>query len=316
MTLQQVDTWRLWLQRNISVVSLGQFFYFFDGGGGLNWQLRRDTVAAASVCFDWQAPLIGIDTATRCVSVLRLLISSGIQRRPQPPPCCHHCSETGVTMIKSALKRTQCAGDVHATAICCVYLHASNFKCVHVSGCGCTQVSHHPDCIAIVFTSAPLLHLLISHSSPTHLSAPTSSMNLHSKQEQNKGLLAALTAAEVLVGRTNIRSLPFFWIENYCCAFFTNRSFFFMWQNCGRLSIFRLVFWASLPLDSSRRTDYKRYGGRLSRGFVLISMELRQGCCDILSARGPVCGSVSSSVGWAPYDCSLTFASRGRWQVI
>lgn len=47
----------------------------------------------------------------------------------------------------------------------------------------CTRLSHYPDCIAIVFTSARLLHPLISHSSPTHLSVPASPVNLHSKRK-------------------------------------------------------------------------------------------------------------------------------------
>lgn len=53
-----------------------------------------------------------------------------------------------------------------------------------------------------------------------------------------------------------------------------------------------------------------------SHCFVLISMERDRGCCDILSACGLDWCSVSSTVGWTPYDCALTFASWGRWQVI
>lgn len=49
---------------------------------------------------------------------------------------------------------------------------------------------------------------------------------------------------------------------------------------------------------------------------VLIIKERDRGCCDILSACGLDWRSVSTTVGWTPYDCALTFASWGRWQVI
>lgn len=107
----------------------------------LRQQLCRDWAAMASVCCerspDWQAPLIGIDAATRYVSMLWLLISPGVQRRPQPPPCCHRCSEMGVTVIKFALKHGLHAVHMCVRAICCVCLHAFEIKCVWV----CTGLS-------------------------------------------------------------------------------------------------------------------------------------------------------------------------------
>lgn len=156
----------------------------------LQWQSDGGVSPLWAQHVDWQAPLIGIDVATRCVSVLWLLISPGIQRRSQPLPCCYHRSEMGVTMIKSSFKHSLCVVCICVSVMwrVCVFLISSSSVCVcaWVYVCGWTWVPHRPDCIAIVFTSAPLLHPLISHSTPTHLSPPASPLNLHSTQNKRQ----------------------------------------------------------------------------------------------------------------------------------
>lgn len=159
------------LRENIVLVSFGRFIW-------LRRQLCSGRVASA--CCDWQALLIGIDAATRCVSMLWLFISPGTQRRPRPPPSCYHRFEMGVTVITSAL----CSVHLRDCDLTCVCMLPSSSACLCVGVRGCPRVSHHPDCIAAVFTSAPLLHPLISHSTPTHLSPPAPPLNLHSTQNK------------------------------------------------------------------------------------------------------------------------------------
>lgn len=161
---------------------------------------------------DWQAPLIGIDVATRCVSVLWLLILPGIQRRPRPLPCCYHRSEMGVTLIKSAPRHSLCVACICVTVTWRVCLHLSLCVCMWVCISGCTQVSPPSRLFCCIgFTFAPLIHTLISHSTPTHLPPPASPLNLRSTQNQH------LQWQLRLGGMAKIWS--HFWRENYGSAF-------------------------------------------------------------------------------------------------
>lgn len=106
----------------------------------LQWQSGGGVSSLWARRVDWQAPQIGIDVATRCVSVLWLLISPGIQRRPAPPPCCR--SEMGVTMIKSSLKhRLVCSVHQRECDMTCV-LACSRVQ-VRVCICRCACVGVH-----------------------------------------------------------------------------------------------------------------------------------------------------------------------------
>lgn len=200
LLLQHVFTWGadkwfrrilVWSALAIYLAETAALQWLSGGSVSLLWARR----------IDWQAPLIGIDVATRCVSVLWLLISPGTQRWLQPPPCCHHRSKMGVTMIKSALKHRLNESNLMYMCVC-----VCTWECM----CGCTRVPQCPDCIAIVFTSDSLLHPLISHSSPTHLCAPASPVNLLSKQ--NNRLQWQLHKCWACMAK--IRSLSCFWGEN------------------------------------------------------------------------------------------------------
>lgn len=114
------------------VVSFGPFIWLrrqLCSGSGVSglWERR----------VDWQAALIRIDVATRCVSALWLLISLGTRRRPQLPPCCYHRSKMGVTMIKSALKHSLC---VVCICLCATWRVRSK---VRVCVCGSARVGVH-----------------------------------------------------------------------------------------------------------------------------------------------------------------------------
>lgn len=185
LLLQHVFTWGadkwfrrilVWSALAIYLAETAALQWLSGGSVSLLWARR----------IDWQAPLIGIDVATRCVSVLWLLISPGTQRWLQPPPCCHHRSKMGVTMIKSALKHR---------------LNESNlmYMCV----CVCVDVGVH----VWVYTGPSMSRLYCNSvylwlsPPPTHQSLLTNS-SLRSRLSCEPTLKAkqppAVTAAQVL----------------------------------------------------------------------------------------------------------------------
>lgn len=78
------------------------------------------------------------------------------------------------------------------------------------SVCGCTRVSHHPDCIAIVFTSAPLS----THSSVTPHQLISPLPPLLWTYTQREKMLAAVTAVKGWVAELIYDLITCFWIQN------------------------------------------------------------------------------------------------------
>lgn len=121
--------------------------------------------------------------------------------------CSHrHAATTAPRWVSPWLNLPSNTGWMRATWCICVCVCVCTWECM----CGCTRVPQCPDCIAIVFTSDSLLHPLISHSSPTHLCAPASPVNLLSKQ--NNRLQWQLHKCWACMAK--IRSLSCFWGEN------------------------------------------------------------------------------------------------------
>lgn len=183
----------------------------------LRWQSGGGVSPLWAQLVDWQAPLIGIDVATRCVSVLWLLISPGVQRRPPPAPCCY--SEIGVTMIKSSLKHSLCVEFIlHECDMTCV------FACSQVQVCACAYVG------VLVWVcrglSASRLYCdsvyLCPSPTPTHQSLHTNSSlssRLSSEPTLNTKQMPAVTAAKVLGGTAKIWSFLCSWREHCGLAF-------------------------------------------------------------------------------------------------
>lgn len=184
-------------------------------------------------------------------------------RAPKDGHSHRHAATTAPRWVSPWLNLPSNTGWVGATwcVRVCVLPSFQVCVCMWECVCGCTRVPQCPGCIAIVFTSDSLLHPLISHSSPTHLCAPASPVNLLSKQ--NNRLQWQLH--KCWAGMATIRSVPCFWGENdsFCiCFVLTYRSHKRNWKqvteglqvfpsNClSKWSFFFFVLCCHVPVAS------------------------------------------------------------------